>query len=360
MPADGNDDPGPADESLHPLFGLVETLPERAHARILLLIDRDANRQQVATWLDDWYDVESDPDGPVRDALDRSDLCLIDKRSFSRHRDDLVASKDDAAPVFKPAVLLRTGNRTGTSNGSVWGAVDDVIETPASKAEMRARIGVLLRARGYSLRLQRQNDRLENFASVISHDLRNPLNVAQGRVELAMDECESEHLQYAARAHDRIATLIEDVLELARQGEAVTAVEQFRLAAIAERCRETVDMADATLVVETEQAIEADRSRLQQLFENLVRNAIDHSTGEVTIRVGDLHERTGFFVEDDGPGLSPEEHDQIFESGYTTSAEGTGLGLAIVKEIVQAHGWEIAATDSEDGGARFDIRTAAD
>ncbi len=64
---------------------------------------------------------------------------------------------------------------------------------------------------------------------------------------------------------------------------------------------------------------------------------------------------TGFFVEDDGPGVDPEDRDQIFDAGYSTKTKGTGFGLSIVREIVNAHDWTIRVTEGEDGGARFEI-----
>jgi signal transduction histidine kinase len=89
------------------------------------------------------------------------------------------------------------------------------------------------------------------------------------------------------------------------------------------------------------------------LFENLFRNAVNHGGGEVTVTIGEIAD--GFYVADDGAGIPDDERDDIFEAGYSTADGGTGFGLAIVKEVVEAHGWEIRVTDSEMGGARFEI-----
>lgn len=202
--------------------------------------------------------------------------------------------------------------------------------------------------------LKRRNERLDEFASVVSHDLRNPLNVAAGRLELARVECDSEHFAAIDTAHDRMQTLIDDLLTLARQDEA-TDVEPVSLPTVTEDCWQTVATIDATLAVETERTIRADRSRLQQLFENLFRNAIEHGGADVTVTVGELSETNGFYVEDDGPGIPVEDRKQVFEAGYSTNDEGTGFGLRIVREIVEAHGWNIRITDGPDGGARFEI-----
>jgi signal transduction histidine kinase len=71
------------------------------------------------------------------------------------------------------------------------------------------------------------------------------------------------------------------------------------------------------------------------------------------VRVGTFD--GGFYVEDDGPGIPKEKRETVLQAGYSSDADGTGFGLAIVKEIVEAHGWEIRVTESEEGGARFEI-----
>ncbi|MFB6189753.1 MAG: PAS domain S-box protein [Halapricum sp.] len=201
--------------------------------------------------------------------------------------------------------------------------------------------------------LERKNARLEEFTSVVSHDLRNPLNVAQGRVELAQAECDSEHLDEAADALDRSQVLIEDLLTLAREGNQVDDIETVELETLTEECWHTVAADEATVSVTVDTTVRADRSRLTQLLENLYRNAIEHGGDDVTVTVGPLPD--GFYVEDDGPGIPPEAREDVFEAGYSTTDNGTGFGLSIVKRVVDAHGWEIAVTESEAGGARFEI-----
>ncbi|WP_424000866.1 PAS domain S-box protein [Haloarcula salina] len=202
--------------------------------------------------------------------------------------------------------------------------------------------------------LERQNEQLKEFASVVSHDLRNPLNVARGQLELARAECDSDHLTHADTALDRSHALIDDLLTLARSGEHVRATEEVALAATVERCWQNVPTEAATLDCRTEQTILADPGRLEQLLENLIRNAVEHGGGEVTVTVGPLDD--GFYVEDTGVGLPVEDRERIFEAGYSTDDDGSGFGLRIVKQITDAHGWEISVADGERGGARFEIR----
>lgn len=201
--------------------------------------------------------------------------------------------------------------------------------------------------------LQRQNERLNEFASVVSHDLRNPLQLATGRLDLAQAECESEHLEGVSRGLDRMDVLLDDLLTLAREGETVSETEQVDLATIVEAAWATVETDSATLVTDTNRTVSADKSRLRQVFENLVGNAIKHGGGDVTVTVGDLDD--GFYVEDTGPGIPKDKREEVFEAGHSTNETGTGFGLSIIEQVIEAHGWEIAISDSSTGGARFEI-----
>jgi len=203
-------------------------------------------------------------------------------------------------------------------------------------------------------RLERKNERLEEFASILSHDLRNPLNVLQGSLDLAEETGDPERFAACRRAADRMEGIIEDVLTLAREGEAVADPDPVRLGDLVENCWTNVETADATLRVETDRLVMADGSRLKQVIENLVRNAVEHGGRDVTVTVGDLED--GFYVADDGPGIPAEVRDRVFDSGYSGSTDGTGFGLAIAEQIAEAHGWTIEVTEGTDGGARFEIR----
>jgi len=207
--------------------------------------------------------------------------------------------------------------------------------------------------KNYEAELEQSNEKLSEFASAVSHDLRNPLNVAESWLELAREEHDSEHLRKVARAHDRMDALIEDVLTLAREGTTAQEPEWIALDDVVDSCWSTVDTAEATLVSRTDRRIRADRDRLQRLLENVFRNAVEHGGTGVTVSIGDLDD--GFYVADDGPGIPESEREQVFERGYSTSSDGTGFGLAIVAEVADAHGWTVAVTESEDGGARFEV-----
>jgi signal transduction histidine kinase len=204
-------------------------------------------------------------------------------------------------------------------------------------------------------RLERQNERLEAFASIVSHDLRNPLNVAQGRLELARAESESSHLTDVSEAHKRMERLIDDLLTLAREGVSETDTGPVELAEVVDGVRQLTTAGDATVVVDTDCTIRADRSHLRQLLENLIENAVEHGGGDVQITVAELDDCSGFYVEDDGPGFPDDERERVLEAGYSTAKDGTGFGLLVVQEVAQAHGWEVGITEGDSGGARFEI-----
>lgn len=231
-----------------------------------------------------------------------------------------------------------------------------VTPTETSRLRQDSRVVVLNDITAYKeqqQRLEEQNQRLDQFTSVVSHDLRNPLNIAQGYLEIVRTESDSKQIARVYDAHERMAELIDDLLVLAKSGEDLSELQPVSVSEILRRTWSNVETHDATLTVGIDRTIIADVSRLQQLFENLIRNSIDHGGTDVDIVVGELD--NGFYVEDSGPGISESNREQIFETGYSSN-NGTGLGMDIVRQIVEGHGWSITVTAGSDGGARFEMR----
>jgi len=222
---------------------------------------------------------------------------------------------------------------------------------------------------------------IDHVASVVSHDLRNPLDVAKARLEAGRELDEEEHFEHVAQAHERMERIIQDVLTIARGEEVVEPDDTVDLTDVAQTAWETVETDGATLrIADCLPTAMADPDRVGRLFENLFRNAVEHGstsnrTGPddavehgstssqsstdngVAVTVGRLDEGStdGFYVADDGPGIAPESRERVFEPGYSVDEHGTGLGLAIVARIVDLHGWSIEVTESATGGARFEV-----
>jgi signal transduction histidine kinase len=220
-------------------------------------------------------------------------------------------------------------------------------------------------------RLAERNDRLDTFASVVSHDLQGPLSVASGTLALYRQTGDEAYLDRIERAHERMEELTGGLLALAREGRVVGDLEPVSLRACANQALETTPLSSDGVVVDPAlPTVSADPSRLRSLFENLFRNVVDHAGPDARVWIAPLDEdatdstteasqrsavRGDFAFEDDGPGIPPDEADTVFEPGYSTD-DGTGYGLHIVDTIATAHGWDVTVTTGRAGGARFEVR----
>ncbi len=201
--------------------------------------------------------------------------------------------------------------------------------------------------------IERQNEQLAAFASIVSHDLRNPLSVASGHLELLNEECRSEHVEPIDRALRRMEALISDLLSLARSGASIGELEAVDLTTLVTTCWSVVSTLDATLEIQTNRSVHADRTRLEQLVENLLRNAIEHGGNDVSVVIEELPD--GFAIADDGPGIPEQQRETLFDLRDPTDEDDVRFGLRIVKQIADAHGWDVRVTDSDHGGARFEL-----
>ena len=211
--------------------------------------------------------------------------------------------------------------------------------------------------------LERQIEQLDQFASLVSHDLRGPITIANGYIAQTRITEDLSHLDDIEAAIRRMEAIIQDVLTLAREGRDVTDPEPVSVETIAEESWTHVETDGGRLEIADDVTVLADPTRLTRLFENLFRNAIEHgaeardeSALTVTVSVADEQSSSvTLAVADDGVGIPDDEQDAVLEDGYTTGEDGTGLGLAIVEQIATAHGWTVSVTDSKTGGACFEI-----
>ncbi|WP_290812731.1 histidine kinase N-terminal 7TM domain-containing protein [Halovivax sp.] len=208
--------------------------------------------------------------------------------------------------------------------------------------------------------LERTNQRLDEFAGVISHDLQSPIGLAKTYAGMAGESGSREDVRMIEEVLDRMETMIRRFLTMARAGTTITETEPVAVRVVAADSWEATSSNGSALVCELDAdwTVDGDYGRLRHVFENLFRNAVDHNDGPVTVRVGALEgDERGFFVEDDGGGIPESIRGYVFERGHTTSDDGTGFGLAIVRDVVEAHGWRVSVHDGRDGGARFEVRT---
>ena len=215
--------------------------------------------------------------------------------------------------------------------------------------------------------LQQQRDRLDQFADILAHDIKNPLSVALGYTEIAQDKHDVAELDEIEVALHRMETLIDDVLSLSKVGDVIGDTAPVNVTETVWDAWENTDTGDATLAVESSLGqIAADRTRFVELLGNLFRNSVEHSTtddqtaGEgqragVAVEVGPLPDGSGFYVADDGPGIREADRETVLEHGYSTRDGGTGYGLSIVTQIAEAHGWSVTVSESDSGGARFEF-----
>ncbi|MEA1932014.1 MAG: PAS domain-containing sensor histidine kinase [Euryarchaeota archaeon] len=207
--------------------------------------------------------------------------------------------------------------------------------------------------------LERANERLTKFATIVTHDLRNPLSVVTGRLRRARKSNPSEALDAMVEPLDRMARMIDKLRTLTTSQRRTITTTAVPIAARAETAWSSTETGDSELRVQIDPGVEyeADFGLLDHIFENLFRNAVVHNPEPVTVTVGSLGERAGFYVADDGNGIPAEQAEAVLEYGYSTAGAGTGVGLTIVSDFVAAHGWELEIFDAADGGARFEIYT---
>ena len=196
---------------------------------------------------------------------------------------------------------------------------------------------------------------MEEIVSVLSHDLRNPLEVAEIRLEAARETGEDVHFEKVELALDRIEWLIRDVRMLVRGRTIVDSTGPVALDELARDAWSTVQTDDATLELDAAARIEADEARLRQVLENAFRNSVEHAGPDVTVRVDLLADDAGFAIVDDGPGIAASRRAEVFEPGVSSRDGGTGIGLTIIQRIAEAHGWDVALGTAEGGGTRLEF-----
>ena len=266
-------------------------------------------------------------------------------------------------------LLLPIDNLTRVANRIAAG--DKNIVYPSSSDD---EIGMLTRAMmrmADELRIAGKNSEqsaMGQMASMIAHDLRNALSSVKMNLQILdshhreLGDSQTENCEIALEQVRYMETILNDMLFFARPGTAefdwVDLGDTIRTASISllpEMTRKSIDFR-----MEAEEklpTVKADRNKLLQLFQNILSNAIYAvpEWGHITIRtrclLAESQPTVEVRIEDDGPGISPQIADKVFDPFFTTSARGTGLGLAIVQRIVSLHGGKVYFDPAADHGA---------
>ncbi|MFC7134477.1 MULTISPECIES: hybrid sensor histidine kinase/response regulator [Salinibaculum] len=342
-----------------------------AQYRTLVLDRRESVAERTAETLAEDYGIDAtavaDAEALTAALADGTVDCVVSDIGHPEMDGEELLGAVREESVDLPVVLLVDRDADLPADAIAAGTVDYTFRFEVTEdgqyARLASRIEAVVDCRRTREELAGQTERLESFAGVVSHDLRNPLNVAQSSVELVRDDFDNEHLERVDRSLARMNRIIEDGLVLVRESDPVENPSPVALETMVRDAWAGVDTDGTELVVEATDRIEADADLLKEALRNLFENAVEHGAA-TTVTVGSLSDAAGdcggdFYVADDGEGIAPDRREEAFEPGYSTARGGTGLGLTLVRTIANAHGWSVTATESADGGARFELTGVA-
>jgi signal transduction histidine kinase len=219
-------------------------------------------------------------------------------------------------------------------------------------------------------RLQTRSDAVAALGAGIAHEIRNPINALSLNLQLLRERIADLPREVIAAKTDamvaelqRMESLVAHLLEVSRGGEPDRAPESVDeiVAAVVERLDGTAQRLGARLAFRrgSRRLLRVDRARIDRAVHNVVRNALEAAGrgGSVEVTTRDDPHSTVIVVDDDGPGIAPEDRERVFELFFTRKrgSGGTGLGLPLAQRAVESHGGEIEVLARPGGGARFVI-----
>jgi signal transduction histidine kinase len=221
----------------------------------------------------------------------------------------------------------------------------------------------------YKEELEESNEQLQQFAYIASHDLQEPLRMVSSYLDLLADEYAGEldaeadeYIDFAVDGAERMQAMIDDLLTYSRVKTRAEPFEPVDAGEILERTLLDLELllseADATVTTDDLPTVVADGNQLGQVFQNLIKNAVEHAGVErPSIHVGAERTEDGvvFSVVDDGVGIPADQQEKIFGIFEQSDREddGTGIGLAVCNRIIERHGGEIRVESAPGEGATF-------
>lgn len=354
---------------------------------LLMMLDNKHNSRLLSEWLATRYemlvpcslgesatDAASLPDEPF-------DLCILDGIALNRLWRQVQARREAEKPGFLPFVLITSRPDVKMLTRQLWQSVDELITTPIEKAELHARVEIMLRSRRLSVDLQKANQELINlndlktrFVSMASHDLRSPLTailLSARLLEQYSDKLPPEkkrkHFSIIEERVRYMTQMLDDLLVLSRAdvGKLEFNPSPVDLDVFCGKLFDEIQLSASnkhTLAYTRDGECQLpclDAKLLQHILTNLLTNAIKYSPegGTVSLEVSCPNGEVIFRVKDQGIGIPPEDLTRLFESFQRASnvgkIPGTGLGLSIVKQCVDLHGGQVAVESEVGAGTTF-------
>lgn len=363
---------------------------------LLLLLDNKHNSRLLSEWLEKHYktllpDCKVEEHRPDEAYLHSDefllnepfDLCILDGLALHRLWKQVQARREAEKPGFLPFLLIASRQDVRILTRHLWQSIDELLVTPIEKAELHARVEILLRSRRFSMALQAANEELKTlnelktrFVSMASHDLRNPLSAIMFSAQLLdrhgdklFPEQKHKYLDVIQERVHYMTQMLDDLLVISRaevgkldfnpsflelESFCHNLLEKIELSASNKHALAFACYGDCSHVC-------LDAKLLQHILTNLLANAIKYSPtgGTVSLEVARQNQEVVFQVKDEGIGIPLEDQTQLFESfhraGNVGQITGTGLGLSIVKQCVERHNGCITVVSEVGVGTTFTV-----
>jgi light-regulated signal transduction histidine kinase (bacteriophytochrome) len=363
--------------------------PATVSARMLVVDDTDLSRELLCRLLErEGHQCIAVATGvEALEVLHREefDLVLLDLMMPGMNgMETLRAIKSDPTRSETAVVMLSAFDEVGEIGYCLEMGAEDYLIKPFDRVVLKARLNTVLerkrlqnleRRRRLELEmadaeLRRSNDELKRFASVVSHDLQEPLRMVTTYMQLlkrdlgsslTKDQC--EYLDYAIDGGKRMSELIRDLLAYSRVSAGPVKTELVDLneivAAVKKDLKAMIEESGATIVSSALPTIRAEPLQIRQLFQNLCSNAIKYRSERPPV-VKITAERSGefwlFSITDNGLGIDPANRQRIFEMFSRLddrSVPGTGIGLAICQRVIETVGGRIWVESEPGKGSTF-------
>lgn len=308
--------------------------------------------------------IENSPDG----------VLVLDQAKRVVHANDtappLLGSTSPAVgsslEEMVPEYNLETGSTVTLDRSSSTGTADFLEIRSQPLHRHGDRVGWVLVLKDVTSRIQRERD-LENFTSVVSHDIREPLRAIENYLDLleenaTLEEADRELLTAAKENSQQLQKMVTDLLQYSQLDAGKKSFDRVDCNRVIDDVLETlrfeIEEADANVIVGDLPTVKGNDHQLRRLFRNLLSNALKYGgdSPEIQITVDKVENDWAFTVADDGIGIDSSELDRVFalftRADRTDSASGTGVGLAVCKKIVEQHGGQISIDSTPEDGTQ--------